>query len=43
MNEAQEQARREVLDWLHGTGSTLVLVILAALAVMFLLVGTGLL
>jgi succinate dehydrogenase hydrophobic anchor subunit len=42
MNEDRERARREVLDWLAGTGSTVVLVVLAALIVMFVLIGAGL-
>lgn len=42
MREDVERSRQEVLDWLRGTGSTVVLVLLAALVVMFVLVGAGL-
>jgi succinate dehydrogenase hydrophobic anchor subunit len=43
MNEEREQARREVLDWFQGRGSTVVLVLLAAFVLMFVLVGAGVL
>ena len=43
MNPEAERSRQEVLDWLRGPGSTVVLVLLLVFVVMFVLVGAGVL
>jgi hypothetical protein len=37
----KDEARKEVTDWLQGSGAIGVLVVLAALVVVFVLVGAG--
>jgi len=41
MKEETERARQEVLDWLRGRGSTIVLALLGLFVVMFILAGAG--